>query len=259
MRLRPKFKSAAVVFGLSVLAFLLISTGTMGCKRTSPPVPGQAQQAEAPAPEVSGIKEGLNDVAGTVKFGLGKYFFIPTVQGFDIVVMGQVDGGDAAALVGKEVKIKGDFNREKPNLLVAQTIDVKESANQWKNVYTTTDKNSPPDYFDQKVRGDYQELKITNLNKSEDWEGKGKGKVFGKLVPGPNNQGNAISIVDEKGKEVAKIIVDNATEFANYYIKKLRLFDTFWFYFNIKDSVDKKLRAKNKEIFHADVVFAGLY
>lgn len=258
MKLRDKFGSAAVVLGLSVL-LLFISLGTSGCKPAARgTMPGQAQEA-APAPEISGIKEGLNDISGTVKFGLGKYFFIPTVQGFDIAVMGPIEGGDTGTLVGKEIRVKGDFNREKPNLLMAQTIDIKEGANQWKTVYTTTDKTAPADYFDQKARGEYQELKITNINKSEDWEGKGKAKVYGKLIPGANNQGQAISILDDKGKEVARVIIDNTAEFAAYYVKKLRLFDSFWFYINIKESVDKKLRAKNKEIFHADFVFAGLY
>lgn len=258
MRLRAKFGVFPAVLSLSVF-ILFISLTIFGCKPSATgTMPGQAQPVTA-EPEISGIKEGLNDVWGTVKFGLGKYFFIPTVQGFDIVVMGPVEGGDAGSLVGKEVRIKGDFNRDKPNLLVAQTIDIKDAAAQWKTVYTTTDKTAPGDYFDQKARGDYQELKITNINKSEDWEGKGKAKVYGKLIPGANGQGNAISVLDDKGKEVARIIVDNTTEFASYYIQKLRLFDSYWFYVNIKDSVDRKLRAKNKEIFHGDLVFAGLY
>jgi len=260
MRLRANSESAAVILGFCLLSFFLIVSGSVACKQAAPPAATAGnEQAAAAEPSAAGIKEGLNDVAGSVKIGLGKYFYVPTVQGFDIAVMGQVAGGDASGLVGKDVRVKGEFNREKPNLLIAQAIDVKENETQWKNVYTTTDKAVPPDYFDQKTRGDYPELRITNINKSEDWEGKGKGKVLGKLVPGANNQGSAISVVDDKGKEIGKIIVDGATEFANYYIKKLRLFDAFWFYFDIKESVDKKLRPKNKELFHADVVFAGLY
>jgi hypothetical protein len=260
MRLRANSESAAVILGFCLISFFLIVSGTAACKQAAAPAAtAGGQQAASPEPAAAGIKEGLNDVAGTVKIGLGKYFYVPTIQGFDIAIIGQVDGGDAGRLVDKEVRVKGEFNREKPNLLIAQTIDVKESATQWKNVYTTTDKASPADYFDQKTRGNYLGLKITNINKSEDWEGKGKGKVLGKLVPGANSQGFAISFADDKGKEIGKIIIDSTTEFANYHIKKLRLFDTFWFYFNIKESVDKKLRPKNKELFHADVVFAGLY
>jgi len=245
---------------LSLIAAAAMLAAGPACKQAAQPAAtAESEQTAAAEAAAAGIQEGLNDVAGSVKIGLGKYFYVPTVQGFDIAVMGQVDGGDASGLVGKEVRVKGEFNREKPNLLIAQAIDVKENEIQWKNAYTTADKAVPPDYFDQKTRGDYSALRITNINKSEDWEGKGKGKVLGKLIAGANNQGSAIAIVDDKGKEIGKIIVDSATEFANYYIKKLRLFDTFWFYFNIKESVDKKLRPRNKELFHADVVFAGLY
>ncbi|HQH46622.1 MAG TPA: hypothetical protein PLQ86_11710, partial [Candidatus Aminicenantes bacterium] len=61
------------------------------------------------------------------------------------------------------------------------------------------------------------------------------------------------------GKEVGKVIVDSKSTFAEFYAGKLKLFDKVWFYLNIKDSVDKALRAKSKEMFHADVVFIGLY
>jgi hypothetical protein len=68
-----------------------------------------------------------------------------------------------------------------------------------------------------------------------------------------------IVLADDKGKEIGRIIVDKVSEFSQYYLKKLRLFDKFWFYLNVKDSVDKKVRAKTKELFHADVLFAGLF
>jgi hypothetical protein len=68
-----------------------------------------------------------------------------------------------------------------------------------------------------------------------------------------------IVLSDDKGKETAKIIVDSVTTYSNYYLNKLKLFDKFWFYVNVKDSVDKKIRPKTKEIFHADVIGAGLF
>ncbi len=255
-----KNKTAAVL-GLSGLAFLLIiMSGGMACKKAAQQAAPAAGTAAAPAGQESlTINEGLNEVSGTVKSALGKYFYISQLPGFDIVAAGQVETGDASALLGKDVKVKAVFNREKSSVLVAQSIDIKESETQFRNVFNKTDAAVPEDFFDQKARPDYQEIKITNINKSEDWEGKGKGKVRGKFIPGAGGQGNAISILDEKDKEVGKIIVDNITEYATYCMKKLRLFDTFWFYFNIKDSVDKKLRPKNKEIFHGDIVFAGLY
>jgi len=68
-----------------------------------------------------------------------------------------------------------------------------------------------------------------------------------------------IILSDDKGKEMAKIIVDSVTTYANYYLDKLKLFDKFWFSLNIKDSVDKKIRTRTKEIFHGDVIGAGLF
>ncbi len=54
-------------------------------------------------------------------------------------------------------------------------------------------------------------------------------------------------------------MVDTMSEYAGYYLKKLRLFDKFYFYLTVKESVPANQRAKAKEIFHADVSFAGLY
>ena len=251
----------AAALGVSVLVVGLILFGSSACKKAAEKTgaPGKGAEAAAPGQQGTILVEGVNDVGGTVKSALGKYFYISQLPGFDIVANGPVDGGDATALLGKDVKMKVVFNRETPSLLVAQGIDVQEGPAQVKTVFSKADATIPEDYFTQKNRNDYPELKITGLNKSADWEGKGKSKVYGKLIPGPGGQGNDISIQDASGKEIAKVVVDKITEFANYDVKKLRLFDTFWFYLNIKDSVDMKLRAKNKEVFHADVVFAGLY
>jgi len=252
-------RTKAAVVSVSVLAFLLIMAGGIACKKagqTQTPAEGALTAA---AEEGTTLKAGLNDVSGTVKSALGKYFYISQHPGFDIVASGQVETGDASVLLDKEVKAKVVFNPATPAVLIAQNIDLKEGESQYRSVFSSSDTSIPADYLDQKARGEFAEIKITNINKSEDWEGKGKGKVFGKLVPGVGGQGQAVSLMDDKGKEIAKVIIDNMTEYARYYIKKLRLFDSFWFYLNVKDSVDKKLRAKNKEIFHADVVFAGLY
>jgi len=250
-------RTKAAVVSVGVLAFLLIMAGGVACKKADET---QTPAAAAPAAqEGTTLKEGLNDLSGTVKSALGKYFYISQHPGFDIVASGQVDTGDASILLDKEVKAKVIFNPATPAVLIAQNIELKEGESQYRSVFSSSDASIPADFLDQKARNEFAELKITNINKSEDWEGKGKGKVFGKLIPGAGGQGQAVSLADDKGKEIAKVIVDNMTEYARYYVKKLRLFDSFWFYLNIKDSVDKKLRAKNKEVFHADVVFAGLY
>jgi hypothetical protein len=249
----------AAVLGICALAFLWIMSGSVACKKAGN-VPGPNEAAAQGAGDQGlTIKEGVNEFSGTVKSAYGQYFYISEVPGFDIVVTGAVDNGDASVLLGKDVRVKAFFNRETPSVMVAQSIDIKESATQFKNVFNKTDTAVPADYFSQKARAEYGELKVTNINKSEDWEGKSKVKLFGKPIAAAAGKVTGISVFDEKENESFRVIVDNSTQFAEYYIKKLRLFDRFWFYLNIKESVDKKLRPKNKEIFHADVVFTGLY
>jgi hypothetical protein len=247
------------IAGLGLLALILISS-PIGCKKSGEPAAGAAETAAPAADPQAGlnIQEGLNEVTGTVKSALGNYFYLLQVPGFDIAVTGPIQGGDATVLIDKEVVVKALFNRQDNNLLVAQSIDLKDGLT-LTNVYTSTDAAAPADHFNQTSRAEYPALTITNITKSEDWEGKGKGKVYGKLIPGANGQGNAISILDAAGKEIAKVLVDNLSSYASYYLKKLRLFDKFFFYLNIKESVAKNLRAKGKEIFHADVLAVGLY
>jgi hypothetical protein len=107
-----------------------------------------------------------------------------------------------------------------------------------------------------KAREAVPALAITGTGKADEWEGKPQGKVFGKLQKGDTN---VIVLSDAKGKELAKIVVDSVSVYSNYYIQKLRLFDSFWFYLNVKDSVDAKVRNRTKELFHADVIGAGLF
>jgi hypothetical protein len=248
----------AAVLGVGILSFLLILSAGVACKKTSNPGEAKAVAPEK-AKEVNAVKEGVNEIAGTVKSALGKYFYIGQLPGFDILADGAIEGGDASTLLGKDVKVKAAFNREKPSLLIAQSIEIKESETQFKSVFSKADAVAPADFFLQKDRADYAEIKITGIAKSADWEGKGKGKVSGKLIVGADGKPTAISVLYDKGKETARIIVDSISDYAAYYLKKLRLFDTTWFYFNIKDSVDPKLRAKAKEVFHAEIVFIGLY
>ncbi len=251
------FKKTAGILSLGLLAAALILTSTAAC--SSKAKEGEAAKAGDNAEPVSqemAIKEGLNDIAGQVKSALGKYFYVSQMPGFDIAVSGNFD---AAALLDKEVKLKVEFNRETPSLLLAQTIEVKEGQNQFKNVYTAADKNTPADYFSQKSRADFAVLKISNIQKSADWEGKGKVKIRAKFIAGAEGKPSVLSVLGDKDAETAKIIVDSISEYASYYVKKLRLFDKFVFYLNIKDSVPVNQRGKSKEIFHADIVFAGLY
>jgi hypothetical protein len=204
-----------------------------------------AQQAAAPAPTEQ-IYE------GTVKVGFGKYMYLPQARGFDIVT----EGFDAATLVDKEIRLKGALLMDKPSLFRADSVEVKDASGSYSTVYTRSQDVTFGDFMDQEGRSAFATLAIANVNKAEDWEGKGNAKVYGRVQEGTPTY---IVLADDKGKEVGKIIVDAMTDYAKFYLKKLRLFDKFWFYLTVKESIDKKVRPKTKELFHADVLFAGLF
>jgi hypothetical protein len=216
------------------LAILVAFAGTVACQK----------EAETPAAEAV---KAVTEFEGTVRAALGRYMYLSTAQGFDIVLPGL----DAATLMGKTIKVKGNLLIDHPPVFLADTV---ESGGQ--TVYTRNQDFKAEDFVDMKVREAVKPLAITGVGKPEEWEGKGEVKIYGKLQKGDVNY---IVLSDDKGKDLAKIIIDSTTTYANYYVQKLRLFDKFWFYLNIKDSVDKKIRPKTKEIFHADVVGAGLY
>ncbi|MGD1009289.1 MAG: hypothetical protein ABR951_03960 [Candidatus Aminicenantales bacterium] len=232
------------------LGLLFVLVGTPACQKKA------AESVAAAQPQ-----KPSNEFEGTVKMALGKYLYLPTAQGFDIVLQ----GFDAATLVGKDIRVKGELLLDKPSIFRADTVDVKGASGAYTNAYTRTQDLAVDDFLDVKARDAYPVLTITGVNKPEEWENQGKGKIFGKLQEAAVKEGGTetpvtcIVLTDEKGKEAGKIIVDKFSEFSRYYLKKLRLFDKFWFYLNIKDSVDKKVRARTKELFHADVQFAGLF
>ena len=47
--------------------------------------------------------------------------------------------------------------------------------------------------------------------------------------------------------------------FAGSTLEKLGHFDKFWFYLDVKETVDWSQRRRTREMFHADVIFAGLF
>ncbi|HPW18542.1 MAG TPA: hypothetical protein PLP83_09220 [Candidatus Aminicenantes bacterium] len=189
----------------------------------------------------------VTEFEGVVRTGLGRYMYLSTAQGFDIVL----PGFDAASVVGKTLKVKGNLLVDHPPVFLADSV---ESGGQ--TIYTRSGGFAPEDFVEMKVREAVPALAITGVNKPEEWEGKGEGKVYGQLMKGDVS---AIVLTDDKGRETARIIVDSVSTYSNYYIQKLKLFDKFWFYLKVKDSVDRKDRAKTKAIFHADVVGVGLY
>lgn len=228
------------IFLLS-LAVLVVLAGGVAC---------QKKAAEGQAAEV---QKAVNEFDGTVRAALGRYMYLSTAQGFDIVL----PGFDAATLVGKTVKIKGNLLVDHPPVFLADSVELKDASGAGSNVYTRSREFQAEDFIEFKSREAVPALAITGVAKPEEWEGKAQGKVYGKLQEGSDV--TTIVLSDDKGKETAKIIVDSVTTYANYYLNKLKLFDKFWFYLNVKDSVDKKIRPRTKEIFHADVIGAGLF
>jgi hypothetical protein len=209
----------------------------------APPAETQEETAAAAVGEFEGI----------VKLGLGKFFYLPAAKGYDVIVQGTIQGEDASFLTDKEVRVKGSISKDEPQVFVADSIEVKTASGQYQTVFTRTEEPMLDDYIGSRARAEFPPVGTMAYNKNEEWEGKGKAKVYGQLVD------NAIVVRDDKDKEVGKILVDNISQFASYYIKKLRLFDKFWFYINIKNTVDWQVRRRTRELFHADVVFAGLY
>ena len=236
---------------LSILASLLVMAGSPACKK------GVDEELDT--------QEGVLEFEGMAKVGVGKYLYIPEAQGFDIIIQGQVESGDASILVDKEVRGKGEFSPERPSILVANSIDVKESGRNWRNVFTKTEDVTIDDYLETKTREEYEILKDLLFDQREGWEGKEKAKVYGSLFKETVTEGEEqkevykILVLNDKNQELGTILVDNLADSALFYTKKLRLFERFWFYLTIKDTVEWRIRSRTSELFHADVVFAGLF
>ncbi len=236
------------IFGLTFLAFILVIAGTFACSKS-----------EEEVPEIGAkIEESKVMFEGTIKVAYGKYIYVPEVQGFDIIIQGALESGDISSLEGKEVKGEAHIDHERTSILIADTIEVKEESGTYRNIFTRTEEVVLEDYIDLQDRSEFTALKDISYDKKDAWEEKEKAKVYGKLEEEDGNF--KIVIIDEEdGKQVGKIIVDNFADIAQYYIKKLDLFDSYWFYVNIKDTVAWAARRRTRELFHADVVFAGLF
>jgi len=233
----PLKKTGIVLLGLAVMVVL---AGSVAC---------QKKAAEGTAAETS---QAVTEFEGTVVTALGRYMYLSTAQGFDIVLPGL----DAATLVGKTIIVKGNLLVDHPPVFLADSVETKEASGAVSSVYTRNQEFQGEDFVEVKRREGVPALAISGIGKPEEWEGKGQGKVYGKLQKGDVTY---IVLFDAKGKESAKIIVDSTSVFASYYLQKLRLFDQFWFYLTVKDSVDRRVRTRTKEIFHADVFGVGLY
>ena len=243
------------VLGFSLLACFLVLT-SVSCQ----------QEGEEAQEEV--LEEGVLEFEGTVKVAVGQYIYIPEARGFDIVLKGEVQGG-SENLMGKTVRGSGKINPDIPSMLIADIIEVQQDGT-WTNVYTRTDESMMvEDYVTLEEREEYQQLEGLAYDKKSVWEEKEKVKVYGTLEQAeeaeegeeePEDTPSAVTVLNpEDQDEIGKVIVDNMTDFAKYYIQKLNLFDEYWFYVEIKETVDWSTRRRTREMFHADVVFAGLF
>jgi len=241
---RSLFHRAHLLAGMALLVLLLVAMGVTSCKK-------EAEEGEEP--DKSAKKEDIMTFEGNVKVVVGKYVFLPEVSGFDIVVQ----GGDTEALVGKDIRGEGEFSIDKPSILVANSIEMKDESGKWTNVFTRSEDVVLEDYMDLEDRDEFPVLEDLSYDKKTGWEDQERAKVFGALVK--ENNTTKISIYNDKNELVGKVIVDGFSDYSDFYIKKLRLFDKFWFYINIKETVDWSDRRRSKEMFHADVLFAGLF
>ncbi len=236
---------------------MLILGGQTACKKGEEV--GEITEEE----EAATIQEDVIEFEGTVKMAVGRYLFVPQVPGFDIVVQGPLDVGEAQALIGNEIRGKGQSLPEYPSILVADEIEIKEAEDVWRMIFTRSEEFTLDDYVALKSRDDFEVLSGLSYNKKVGWEGKDKAKVYGRLITEAEDEGEeesyTIVVLDDQGKEVGKILVDELTDFAEFYLKKLRLFDRFWFYVTVKETVDWRSRRRTRDLFHADVLLAGLY
>jgi hypothetical protein len=236
------------VIGLTFLAFLLVAFVPVACQRGEEAETGGEEAVE---------QEGITTFEGTVKVVVGKYVFAPEARGFDIVIQGNLETGGIETLVEKQVRGEGEISPERPSILIANTLEIMEEGGNWRNVFTRTEDVVLEDLLDLGARGEFEALEDLSYDKKDVWEEKEHVKVYGRLEK--TNGGDAIAVLDEEGAEIGKVLVDNFMDFGNYYLKKLRLFDKFWFYMNVKETVDWSERRRTREMFHADVVFAGLF
>ncbi len=219
---------------------------------------GACGTAEQDASKMEADKKGVIEFEGTVKVTVGKYVFIPEAGGFDIVVQGSLEAEDTYDLEGKQLRGEGTVNEENPSVLIAETLEIKDEAENWRNIFTRTDEVILDDYMSLDQREEFSFLEGLAYNKKDAWEGKEKAKIYGEYSEG--EEGKQITVYNQEGNErIGSVIVDNISDFALFYMKKLRLFDKFYFYVEIKDSVDWSVRSRTRALFHADIVFVGLF
>jgi hypothetical protein len=230
-----------------LIAVLLVAFGSVACQKAEHGEEGEETE----------IQEGVMPFEGTVKTVVGKYVFLPEASGFDVVIQGSLDSGDIASLVGKEVRGEGEISADVPSILIVDTLEVKGDTGEWTSVFTRTEDMVLEDFLDLNDRQEFAVLADLSYDKKDIWEQNLKAKVYGRLEK--SESGDKIAVFDDDGKEIGKVLVDSYTDFCKFYLGKLGNFEDFWFYLNVKETVDWSQRRRSREMFHADVVFAGLF
>jgi hypothetical protein len=231
-----------------LLVFLLVAFGSVACKKAE-----EGETGEEAAP----IQEGIMPFEGTVKSIVGKYVFLPEASGFDIVVQGNLESGTLESLIDKKVRGEGEISPDTPSILVANTLEIIGDSGDWTNIFTRTEEPVLEDFLDLSAREEFVALAELSYDEKDVWEQNEKAKVYGSLEK--NDTGDKIAVFDEEGREIGKILVDSYTDFCQFYLGKLGHFDKFWFYLKVKETVDWSQRRRTRDMFHADVVFAGLF
>jgi hypothetical protein len=234
--------------GMMLIAFLLVAFGSVACQK--------AEQGDT-GEEGTGIQEGIMPFEGIVKAVVGKYVFLPEASGFDIVIQGNLESGDVQSLIDKQVRGEGDISIDTPSILVANTLEVKGDNGDWTNVFTRTQEVDLEDFLDLNDREEFVVPAGLSYDKKDMWEEAERLKVYGTLER--NDNGDKIVVFGEEDEEIGRILVDSYTDFCQFYLEKLGNFDKFWFYLIVKETVDWSQRRRTREMFHADVVFAGLF
>jgi hypothetical protein len=244
---KTKLSRISWVFFTAVLVCSVIIAGTVACGT-----------AEKEASSVKADKEEIIEFEGTVKAAVGDYIFIPEAGGFDIVIQGSIEVENTDSLEGKQVRGEGKIDQENPSVLIADTLEIKDETDSWRNIFTRTEEVALEDYLGVDQREEFLPIEGLAYDKKDSWEGKEKAKVYGEFSE--SEEGQKITVYNQEGSDtIGEIIVDNMSDFAKFYTEKLSLFEKFYFYVDVKDTVDWSIRRRTREMFHADVVFAGLF
>ena len=215
---------------------------------------GACGTAEQDASKIEADQKGVIEFEGTVRVAVGKYVFVPEAGGFDIVVQESLE----TELEGNQVRGEGTIDEENPSVLIADTLEIKDEAENWRNIFTRTEEAVLDDYVDLDQREEFLFLEGLAYNKKDVWEGKEKAKIYGEYSE--DEAGKELIVYNQEGDEkIGSLIVDNISDFALFYMRKLRLFNKSYFYIEIKDTVDWSVRSRTREMFHADIVCIGLF